>query len=655
MARVTIQGLEKSYGGDSLFTGLSFEVGPGMRLAVAGPNGCGKSTLLKIVAGKNEADTGLVNIERGARIGYVAQEFAESDLDKNLLIWVLEALPSWNDFWAQWEKAVADRDQAAIERLSHRQGEFEEKYGYNPDHKARAILHGLGFAETDFFKQIRELSGGWRERAKLSRVLLQGADILLLDEPTNHLDLEAVEWLEQYLLAFTGTLLFVAHDRVFLNRVGSHVLFLGGDRPLLRKGSFDEFLVWEAETGRQREREAEKLSARIEHEQSYIRRFRVKARKAAQAQSKLKKVEKMESELARLKESGMGGNTGKSLRFQLPVPPRGDKVAIAAVDLEFSYVNGPSVWPALNFQLYRGRKVALGAPNGAGKSTLLKLLIGSLEPSKGFAKIGSNTKLAYFSQHQTEVLRPENTVLSELRRLCDSSLTEEQLMGVLGLFMLGEAYFERRVSELSGGEKSRLMLASLFLSGANLLVLDEPTNHLDIESREGLVQALQNYEGTLFFVAHDRYLLSHVAEEVWELNDTGIQQHLGGFAAYDAARKQLGAVLEKSNEAPVEKRKVSKEEKRRQAEQRNAMYRQLKPLKKEYDALEKKLEKVLSEQAELEAEMNDPATYEKPEKALKINARYREVEDWAEQLMERMAEIEQAMDSLTPAGDCYEA
>lgn len=649
MSRITIQSLEKSYGGEALFSNLSFEVGPGMRLAVAGPNGCGKSTLLKIVAGRSETDAGTVNIERGARIGYVAQEFAEHDLDSNLLTWVLAALPSWNEFWEKWEKAVAAKDQEAIERLSHRQAEFEVKYGYNPDHKARAILGGLGFSETDLFKRIRELSGGWRERAKLGRVLLQGADILLLDEPTNHLDLEAVEWLEQYLLSFAGTLLFVAHDRVFLNRVGSHVLFLGGERAQLRKGSFDEFLEWEAETSRQREREAQKLSARIEHEQSYIRRFRVKARKAAQAQSKIKKVEKLESELARLRDSGMGGHSGRSLSFQLPKPSRGDKVAVAAVDLEFSYENGPSVWPALNFQVYRGRKIALAAPNGAGKSTLLKILTGELEPSKGFSKIGSNTKMAYFSQHQTEILRPDNSVLSELRRLCDPKLTEEQLMSVLGLFLLGESYFERKVSALSGGEKSRLLLASLFLSGANLLVLDEPTNHLDIESREGLIQALRHFEGTLFFVAHDRYLLTSVAEEVWELTGEGLQHHLGGFEAYDASRREALAESEPEREAP-EKRRMSKEEKRRQAELRNRMYRKLKPLKKEYAKMESELEEVLGEQSQLESEMNDPQTYEQPEKALKLNARYREVEDWVEHLMERMAEIEQEMEAISGEG-----
>ena len=654
MSRITIQSLTKAHGGDALFHDLSFEVVPGMRLAVAGPNGCGKSTLLKVIAGTEESDSGTVNIERGSQLGYVAQEFSEDVLSNNLLSWVLSALPSWNEFWSEWEDAVAREDHAAITSLSHKQAEFEQKYGYNPDHKARTILTGLGFSEESFFKNIRELSGGWRERAKLARVLLQGADVLLLDEPTNHLDLEAVEWLEEYLLNFRGALLFVAHDRIFLNRVGTHVLFLGRGKPQVRRGSFDEFLEWEAENSRQLGREVEKLSSRIEHEQDYIRRFRVKARKAAQAQSKIKKVEKMEAELSKLKEVQLLSRAGKTLSFKLPQPSRGDKVAIAAVDLEFSYVGEKSVWPKLNFQLYRGKKIALAAPNGAGKSTLLKLITGEFTPTGGYTKVGGNTRLAYFSQHQAEILEVNNTVIGEIRRLCDPKLTEEQLMSVLGLFLLGESFFERKVSELSGGEKSRLLLATLFLSGANLLVLDEPTNHLDIESREGLVSALRDYEGTLLFVAHDRYLLGEVAEEVWSLGDDGFEVFLGGFSQYDACRKTNDVCEAPAKEVP-EKRKLSKEDKRRQAELRNVLYRRLKPLRKEYEKLESELEKNLHEQAVLEERMNDPATYEMPEQALKLNSQYKDVESWIENLMERMAGLEAEIESIQQEQEVLEA
>lgn len=650
MSRITVQNLGKSYSGEAIFSDVSFEVTAGMRLALTGPNGCGKSTLLKVLAGEIEADQGQMTLTRGAQVGYVAQEMTGDTLDEQLLAWVLSALPSWNEFWEQWESAVAADDVARIERLSHRQAEFEERYGYNPDHKARVILTGLGFADDDLLKKIGELSGGWRERAKLARVLLQGADVLLLDEPTNHLDLEAVEWLEEYLLNFRGALAFVVHDRIFLNRVGTHVIFLGAGKPVLRKGSFDEFLIWDAENMEQRKKEAAKLSARIDNEYKFINKFRVKARKAAQAQSKLKKVEKLEAELDQIKQVQASSHRGKSLNFKLPTPKRGDKVPVAVVDLEFAYEGEQSVWPMLDFQLFRGKKVALTAPNGAGKSTLLKLIMGQIEPCAGFVKIGSGTDVGYFSQHQHEILNLDNSVIGEIRRLSDPGLTEEQVMSVLGLFLLGEPYFERKVKGLSGGEKSRLLLATLFLARANFLILDEPTNHLDIETREGLIRALKDYEGTLLFVAHDRYLLNQVAEEIWFLDDKGITPYLGGFEAFHAKQKEeafaaSGEVCK--GEAVKESRKLTKEEKRRQAEERNRLYRELKPLKAEYAKLELDLERVLDEQAELEEKMNAPETYEKPEEALKLNAAYKDASEWAESLMMSMAEIEEKMEAIS--------
>lgn len=651
MSRITVQNVSKAYGGESVFADVAFEVVPGMRLALTGPNGCGKSTLLKVLAGDIEPSTGQVTLSKTARVGYVEQEMDEETLAQPLLSWVLSALPSWNEFWDDWEKAVADADNNRIQRLSHKQAEFEELYGYNPDHKARAILSGLGFHDDDLFKMIGELSGGWRERAKLARVLLQGADILLLDEPTNHLDLEAVEWLEEYLLNFRGALCFVVHDRIFLNRVASHVIFLGPGKPVLRKGNFDDYLAWDEENRDQRAKEAAKLSARIDNEYKYINKFRVKARKAAQAQSKLKKVEKLEQELTQIKEVQATSHRGKSLHFRLPEPKRGDKVPVSAIDLEFSYEGNKSVWPKLNFQIFRGKKIALVAPNGAGKSTLLKLVIGDLEPSGGHTKVGSGTEVGYFSQHQHEILNLDNSVIGEIRRLSDSSLTEEQVMSVLGLFLLGEPFFDRKVSGLSGGEKSRLLLATLFLARVNCLILDEPTNHLDIETREGLIRALKDYQGTLLFVAHDRYLLNEVAEEVWSLDTDGITQYLGGFKAYHAKRKEeeackAGLAACKPEEAK-EKRKLTKEEKRRKAEDRNRLYRKLKPLKAEYEKLEADLEKVLDEQADLEEKMNDPATYEKPEEALKLNSAYKDASEWAEDLMLKMGVIEGQMEEIT--------
>lgn len=648
MPKVTISSLEKSYNGEDLFSDLTFEVIAGMRLAVTGPNGCGKSTLLKLVAGKIEPDAGVIAISKNARVGYVAQEFTEEDLDHGLLSWVLAALPSWNSLWEEWENAASTNDQALIERLSQRQADLEHQFGYNPEHKARTILTGLGFSEHNMLSKIAELSGGWRERAKLGRVLLQGADILLLDEPTNHLDLEAVEWLESYLLSFRGAVIYVAHDRIFLDRVGTHVLYLGAGKAVVRRGSFSQFIEWREENSLQRSREAAKLTAKIDNEYSYIRRFKAQARKAAQAQSKMKKVSKLEDDLSKIQDETESNRAGRSLAFRMPPTARGDKAPITVVDLEFSYDGKPpSMWPLLNFQLFRGKKVALAAPNGAGKSTLLKVILGTLEANAGYARIGPNTSLAYFSQHQSEILRTEATALSEIRRLCDPDTTEEQLKGVLGLFLLGESYFDRPVSALSGGEKNRLMLASLFLSRANLLILDEPTNHLDLESREGLIQALKDYDGTIFFVAHDRYLLGEVAEEIWSLTATGLEV-FQSFAEYDAHRKEmLAGGSDRSDsknsvsEYKPEKRKLTKEEKRRQADIRNNLYKDLKPRLAKYEKLEKELEKVLEELAEMEEKLNDPELYNDSGAAIELNSKYSEASSWSESLMEDMAVLEE--------------
>ena len=270
MSKITVQAVSKAYSGVDLFMGLSMEVHSGTRLALVGPNGCGKSTLLRIMAGETAPDSGKVTVPKGSQIGFVRQELGAVDLAKPLQEFVLEVLPSWGEFWTQWRAALDRGDEAALIRLHDRQEELEHQYGYNPEHRAHAILSGLGFAPSVFSRPVGELSGGWRERAKLARVLVAGADILFLDEPTNHLDLEAVEWLESYVLSFEGVLVFVAHDRYFLDRVANKVLFLGGEKPFLRDGNFTQFLEWNAERNDQIRRQADKLRTEIGKKQAFV-------------------------------------------------------------------------------------------------------------------------------------------------------------------------------------------------------------------------------------------------------------------------------------------------------------------------------------------------------------------------------------------------
>lgn len=648
MSRISIQTLSKSFGGRNLFDQFSLEVTSGMRLAVVGPNGCGKSTLLRILSGVEDADTGQVALPKGARLGYSRQEFELSELKTPALSYVLSALPSWGDFWTRWDEATKAGDEALLRRLTDEQTQLEHACGYNPEHKARAVLTGLGFEEHQLDQPLESLSGGWRERAKLARILVEGAEALLLDEPTNHLDLEAVEWLEEYLINFEGPMVFVAHDRVLLDRVSTHVLFLGGVKPVVRKGTFSEFLTWMEETEEQRRREEQKVKDDIAKKADFVRRFQVKATKARQANSMKKQVAKLEKELEGLRPEAKA----KELEFKWPEPTPGNKTVLSAVDIQYGYEIGQSLWHPLSFNIYDGQKIALAGPNGCGKTTLLKTVVGDLAATGGSIDIGNKMVVGYFSQHQADTLNLDKTVLGEIRRLSDPRTTEEELRSVLGLFMLPESFWDRRVSELSGGEKNRLILSTLFLKRANLLILDEPTNHLDLESRDALIKALQDYTGTILMVAHDRHLMTAVAEEVWWLKQDGIEVFLDGFEGYDSARK---AALEEEQTSPqaaeaaaVKKigRAEAKEMKRRQAEARNALYKKLRPLKSQYEKMEAKLEGVLQEQGEVEQALADPDVYADVPRSTELMKRFSELNEQGEKLMESMAEAEEEITQL---------
>lgn len=643
MSKITVQAVAKSYSGVDLFSGLSMEVYPGTRLALVGPNGCGKSTLLKIMAGDVTPDSGKVSISKGAQIGFVHQELSAKDLEKKLEDFVLEVLPSWSEFWRNWKHAVLQGDDAMLLRLAGQQEELELLYGYNPEHRAHAILGGLGFAPGAFSRPVGMLSGGWRERAKLARVLVAGADILFLDEPTNHLDLEAVEWLEEYVQGFQGVLVFVAHDRYFLDHAANKILFLGGEKPVLRDGNFSQFLEWHAERGEQARRQAEKLRTEIGKKQAFADRFRYKATKARQAQSRLGQIEKLQGRLESLGQE----NRPRSLSFTWPEPDRGNRTVFSAVDVAFSFSDAP-LFSGLNFHLYRGQKIGLVGPNGRGKSTLIKLMTGNLSPTAGTVSQGAGIVSGYFSQHQLEILRPACTVIAEIRRLAAPSSSDLQLKSALGLFLLGERYWEKKVEELSGGEKNRLVLAALFLSKANFLILDEPTNHLDMESREALVDALCQYSGTMFVVAHDRYLLSEVVTEIWELHADHIEMHPCGFDEYHAGKRaQLSRQDEKEQtEAARAGRQDLKRKKREQAELRNRIHRQVAPLRKKFLQLEQELEKNLREQERLETLLADPKTYTDPQASKETGQHFALLQEQAEQLMSDLAYLEKEIQEL---------
>ncbi len=649
--KITIQELSKAFGGRDILSNFSLEVDSGVRLCVCGPNGTGKSTLLRLLAGVESADGGRVILPKGCRLGFVEQELSEAALETPLLTYVLDVLHDWSDFWAEWEQAAAAKDEGRLTSLMHRQSELEALYGYNPEHRAKAVLSGLGFAERKWNRTLRELSGGWRERAKLARVLTAGADVLLLDEPTNHLDVEAVEWLEAFLMDFKGALVFVAHDRIFMDRVGTHVLYLGLSKPVFRKATYTQFLALQEEYNAQREREARALKEDLDRKMAFVERFRAKATKARQAGSRQKMAKKLEKEL----EDYRPEPKRKELNFSWPEAPHCEKVVLSAADLDFRFEDGKTMWPPLTFALYKGQRVALVGHNGCGKSTLLKLLAGTLERRGGSMVTAPQMRMGYYTQHQMDTLRGDTTVLAELRRLSDPRTTEEELMSVLGLFMLGQDYFDRQVSALSGGEKSRLVLATLFLKRCNFLLLDEPTNHLDLESREALVSALQKFNGTLLMVAHDRWLLSQVGAEAWELNEKGLTV-FPDFATYDDNRRArqgttgedelatsaTGKQADMTLAQPLS-RDEQKRIKREQADKRNALHKELKPLLGRYEALETELAAVLEEQGTVEEQLADPDVYADHARSSELLKTFEACKQRSEAILEEMTVLEDSM------------
>ena len=650
--KATLQDISKSFGGHDIFSHFSLEVDSGLRLCVCGPNGTGKSTLLRMIAGLEEPDAGKVILPKGCRLGYVLQELTEDALQTPLLTYVLDVLLDWQDFWTQWEEAAADDDQRRLQELMHTQSELERSYGYNPEQRAKKVLSGLGFSEAKWQRSLGELSGGWRERAKLARVLTAGADLLLLDEPTNHLDIDAVEWLEEFLLSFQGALIFVAHDRRFMDTIASHVLYLGLSKPVFRKTNYSHFLALQEEYNAQRERERQALQDELSRKMAFVDRFRAKATKARQASSHQKMAKRLEKEL----EDYRPEPKRKELRFFWPEAPHVEKIVLAVSELDFHFPDGKYLWPQLTFTIYRGMRIALVGHNGCGKSTLLKLLSGQLTRTGGNIASAQQLRMGYYTQHQMETLRADSTVLGEIRRLSDPHITEEELMSVLGLFLLGENYFDRQITMLSGGEKCRLVLASLFLRRCNFLLLDEPTNHLDLESREALLKALKNYNGTLLMVAHDRWLLQETQAEAWELTPTGLTVY-ESYQSYEAKRHepQEATCNESSTDhlLPVNQlsREAQKKQKREEAERRNALHRKLKPLRTAYERCENELNDTLALQSQVEEELVDPEVYADQKRSSELLKRFEECKEKSEKLLEKLQMLEDDIETIRREGE----
>ena len=520
---ISFSNINKQYGRQLVFVEASFQLNPGEKVGLVGPNGSGKTTLFRMVVGEESADEGDVSVPKKMTVGYFRQDVEEmkgrSVLDEAIagsgragdLHHELEALQH-----AMEDPARAGEMDGILERFGEVQEEYEHLGGYTLEAQAREVLHGLGFADDQIEGDVGALSGGWKMRVALARVLLGRPDVLLMDEPTNHLDLESIIWLEQFLKTFPGSLLMTSHDREFMNRVVTKIAEIDAGEIITYSGDYD---FYERErTIRETNLQAAfgRQQTMLAKEQRFIDRFKTHAAKAAQVQSRIKALDKIEKiELPKKRQV---------VRFEFRVPPRsGDQVAVIE-DLHKSY--GPRViYEGFSMNIRRGERWAVMGRNGAGKSTLLKMIAGASEPDAGSVRLGASLNMGYFAQQSLDVLDPDLTVLEQLL----NDFPQDgmgSLRSLAGAFQFSGDDVDKKIRALSGGEKSRLAMARMLYNPPNFLVLDEPTNHLDLATKEMLVEALKDFEGTMIFVSHDRMFLRGLGSRVLELGgETGMERN----------------------------------------------------------------------------------------------------------------------------------
>ncbi|MBI5799601.1 MAG: ABC-F family ATP-binding cassette domain-containing protein [Verrucomicrobia bacterium] len=619
---LTLSEISKSFGGRTLFSDVSLQVNRGDRIGLVGPNGAGKSTLFSLILQTDTPDDGQVNFERGITLGFLPQE-SEPAGDETVVELAMAITPDFVELSRKlkaWDTTHPD-DLDPNDDIHSR---YNELGGYQIESRAKSILKGLSFRDSDFDRPAREMSGGWVMRAHLARLLTQEPDLLMLDEPTNHLDLEALLWFQEYLKGYPGGVLMISHDREFLNQLVGSILDIRHGKLTRYRGNYEDYLALRAAKDAQQLSAYKNQQKEIAHLQEFADRFRAKASKAAPAQSKLKQIERMEKIEAPVADDATVG-------FSFPQPQRSGLKVVSLKEVGFSYGNTP-VYRNLDFQAERDDRTVLVGPNGAGKSTLLKLLAGVLTPQTGERVLGHNAQSGYFSQYRTETLDMSRTVLDEASDT-PQRVTEQYIRTVLGSFLFrGDDVF-KRVSVLSGGEKSRLALVKLLLNPPNLLLMDEPTTHLDMASIDALVKALKEYTGTLIFISHDVYFIRALANKVLHVNAGVLTPYAGDYQYYldktqaTSARVALTAGL--SDARPAQQREPArrapmpgvdrKEQKRLEAAQRQGRSSERKSLQQLVHRLEKDIADCEARQSDLTLEMEKPETYAKAGAAMHLN------------------------------------
>ena len=648
-----VQGLSKSFGVETLFHDVSFEIGRGDHVGFVGANGAGKTTLMKILMGKEEADGGSVQFDRAATVGYVEQQadFGEGTLYEEFKR-AFEDVMELGERKRELERWIeTEQDEALMEEYGRVVERFEQLEGYDYESRIRRVAFGLGFTEEDFERDAAHFSGGQKTRICLAKALLREPDFLFLDEPTNHLDIHMIEWLERFLKNYRGGVLIISHDRYFLDRVAARIIELSDRTVTSYEGNYTHFMQVRTQRREALKSAYEKQQEHIRKTEEYIRKYKagIKSKQARGRQSQLNRLERI---VLPPEEASFG-------YFAFHKPPECAQRVAELEDVSVSF-GSKDIFRHLSLLIRRGDGVALVGPNGAGKTTLLRVLVGELQSETGQVKIGSRVKIGYFSQ-QHEGLHMEQTVLDEIRY--EYGLDEEQARRYLGAFLFHGDEVLRRISDLSGGEQSRVAFLKLMLTGANFLVLDEPTNHLDIPAREAVEEALMAYPGTFLAVSHDRYFLDKVANCTLELDHGHLTEYPGNYSYY-LMKKELAEQEEEARQEEAARRSPESDGKKTKTDSYTAMKqaeddRQRKARKEQAErgriqsmSETRRVELIQRAEAEiamaeaelkgLEYQMNDPAVQSDPDRSRSIAEEYAAKEREIEQRYEKWEQLTEA-------------
>ena len=631
-------------GSKYLLENASASIFPGQKVGIIGRNGCGKSTLFAAIKGEIAPELGSLTVPRNFRISAVSQQ--TPSLDISALDYVKQGDKDLTELLAQKEKAYAENNGEKIALI-------EDKLGiagaWTIDSRAKILLHGLGFAEDEMQKAVKEYSGGWRMRLNLAQALIYKSDVLLLDEPTNHLDLDTIIFLENYLKSFEGTILCISHDRDFLDTFCSHILHFESNHLVMYTGNYSDYERLRAERIKNEKANRRREEASLAHMQDFVERFRYKASKAKQAQSMLKAIDRLKLTAVTQEES--------PYHIKFADPERTVDIIADLKELDCGYSENDIILKKVNLMLIAGDRIGLLGRNGQGKSTLIKTLCSVLKPVHGTVTLGKGIKIGYFAQHELDQLSGQMSALDHLRAI-DHNAKEKDLRTFLGSFSFSGDKATQKVEDMSGGEQARLALAIVAYQKPNLLLLDEPTNHLDLDMREALSLALSTYKGALILVSHDRHLLEAIADKLWLIDDGKVSEFNGDLNDYqEFLNKKNREYKEKLNEKTQnqpkqnlfsEKAKAqtykTKEQKKLEAQKRQS----LRPLKLEIEKLEKQMEKIKKSLADIDTTLSDLELYSKePEKVEILSIERAKLSDELDKCeitwIEKQDELEQAL------------